>query len=117
MYVILSFTFILFGLTVVASSMNLLVLKFLTMNTEDERREEITRKVQERRSFELSNADLLNVNVNGHILCTFKPDDLENLKKENSLNYCAQLTRSLRTFLRKQFPHCFGQNGNIFSGL
>jgi potassium channel subfamily K protein 9 len=34
-------TFILFGLTVVASSMNLLVLRFLTMNTEDERREEI----------------------------------------------------------------------------
>ncbi|CAF1099280.1 unnamed protein product [Adineta steineri] len=40
-YVVLSMTFILFGLTVVASSMNLLVLRFLTMNTEDERREEI----------------------------------------------------------------------------
>ena len=40
-YVILSMIFILFGLTVVASSMNLLVLRFLTMNTEDQRREEI----------------------------------------------------------------------------
>ena len=40
-YVVLAMTFILFGLTVVASSMNLLVLRFLTMNTEDERREEI----------------------------------------------------------------------------
>ncbi|CAD5114533.1 unnamed protein product [Dimorphilus gyrociliatus] len=40
-YVAFSLIFILFGLTVVGAAMNLLVLRFLTMNTEDERREEL----------------------------------------------------------------------------
>lgn len=39
-YVALSLIFILFGLSVVSSAVNLLVLKFLTLNTEDERRDE-----------------------------------------------------------------------------
>lgn len=39
-YVVFSLIFILFGLTVVSAAMNLLVLRFLTMNTEDERRDE-----------------------------------------------------------------------------
>ncbi|KFD69030.1 hypothetical protein M514_06625 [Trichuris suis] len=38
-YVAFSLIFILFGLTVVSAAMNLLVLRFLTMNTEDERRD------------------------------------------------------------------------------
>ena len=40
-YVAFSLIFILFGLTVVSSAMNLLVLRFLTMNTDDERRDEL----------------------------------------------------------------------------
>lgn len=40
-YVAFSLLFILFGLAVISAAMNLLVLRFLTMNTEDERREEI----------------------------------------------------------------------------
>lgn len=39
-YVIFSLIFILFGLAIVAASLNLLVLRFVTMNTEDERRDE-----------------------------------------------------------------------------
>lgn len=39
-YVVFSLIFILFGLTVISAAMNLLVLRFLTMNTEDERRDE-----------------------------------------------------------------------------
>ncbi|XP_029848452.1 two pore potassium channel protein sup-9 [Ixodes scapularis] len=39
-YVAFSLVFILFGLSVVSAAMNLLVLRFLTMNTEDERRDE-----------------------------------------------------------------------------
>ncbi|GFG38984.1 hypothetical protein Cfor_08007 [Coptotermes formosanus] len=39
-YVALSFVFILFGLAVVAASINLLVLRFMTMNAEDVRRED-----------------------------------------------------------------------------
>ena len=40
-YVAFSLIFILFGLTVVSAAMNLLVLRFLTMNTVDERRDEL----------------------------------------------------------------------------
>lgn len=39
-YVIFSLVFILFGLSVVSGGINLLVLRFLTVNTEDERRDE-----------------------------------------------------------------------------
>lgn len=38
-YVIFALIFILFGLAIVAASLNLLVLRFVTMNTEDERRD------------------------------------------------------------------------------
>jgi len=39
-YVIFSLVFILFGLSVVSAAINLMVLRFLTLNTEDERRDE-----------------------------------------------------------------------------
>lgn len=39
-YVVFSLVFILFGLSVVSGGINLLVLRFLTVNTEDERRDE-----------------------------------------------------------------------------
>uniref|UniRef100_A0A336MNA0 CSON004224 protein n=1 Tax=Culicoides sonorensis TaxID=179676 RepID=A0A336MNA0_CULSO len=38
-YVVFALVFILFGLAIVAASLNLLVLRFVTMNTEDERRD------------------------------------------------------------------------------
>lgn len=38
-YVIFALIFILSGLAIVAASLNLLVLRFMTMNTEDERRD------------------------------------------------------------------------------
>uniref|UniRef100_A0A914HY25 Two pore potassium channel protein sup-9 n=1 Tax=Globodera rostochiensis TaxID=31243 RepID=A0A914HY25_GLORO len=38
-YVIFALVFIVFGLTVISAAMNLLVLRFLTLNTEDERRD------------------------------------------------------------------------------
>jgi potassium channel subfamily K protein len=40
-YVAFSIVFILFGLTVISAAMNLMVLRFLTMNTEDERKAEL----------------------------------------------------------------------------
>lgn len=45
-YVALSLVFILFGLAVVAASINLLVLRFMTMNAEDIRREEAEMQMQ-----------------------------------------------------------------------
>lgn len=47
-YVAFSLIFILFGLTIVSAAMNLLVLRFLTMNTEDERRDEHDREAAAR---------------------------------------------------------------------
>ncbi|KAL5108006.1 Two pore potassium channel protein sup-9 [Taenia crassiceps] len=45
-YVAFSLIFILFGLTVVSSVMNLLVLRFLTMNTDDQRRDDLEAAAQ-----------------------------------------------------------------------
>lgn len=39
-YVAFALIFILFGMAIVAASLNLFVLRFVTMNTEDERRDE-----------------------------------------------------------------------------
>lgn len=74
-YVVFTFTFILLGLTIVASTINLLVLKFLTMNTDDERKEnEYNRKANHS-----ANSDFLN--VNGDLLCSFEPNDLGNTNR------------------------------------
>lgn len=70
-YVALSLVFILFGLAVVAASINLLVLRFMTMNAEDIRREE---------------AD--NQTSSNHAL-TF--DDSVNGKLLGHMNYCSDI--------------------------
>jgi hypothetical protein len=82
--------------------MNLLVLKFLTMNTDDERREEFTREAQRNQSLRFSNADLLNV-VNGNVICSFEPANLEELRRENSFALCCKNTnnRFLNLFSNK----------------
>ncbi|CAF3762207.1 unnamed protein product [Adineta steineri] len=77
-YVVLSMTFILFGLTVVASSMNLLVLRFLTMNTEDERREEIQSAVA--RSSLRFGSDI--ISANGTLIPSLTPDQFDYLSAE-----------------------------------
>ncbi len=54
------------------------------MNTDDELREEYSRKIQQRRqSVRFSNSDILNA-VNGDLLCSLDPEDLEDLRKENN---------------------------------
>jgi len=52
-YVIFSLVFILFGLAVLSAAMNLLVLRFLTMNTEDERKDELEAVAASRRAVRL----------------------------------------------------------------
>ncbi len=115
-YVILSFTFILFGLTVVASSMNLLVLKFLTMNTEDERKEEFTRKEQQKIRKEklnclTSDGDSVNV-VNGNLISTLEPNELEKLRNETSLKLNFRSQESVANFFKNNLPFLFNQNAN-----
>ena len=96
-YVILSLTFILFGLTVISSLINLVVLKFLTMNTVDEGRE-VSRRA-DAKSKRMSSSGLINV-INGDILCNFEAKELENLKKENSFRFFVTKKLNASTLLR-----------------
>jgi hypothetical protein len=95
MYVAFSLTFILFGLTVLASSLNLLVLRFLTMNTEDELREEFYRQAikNPRNTLRFSDCDLLG-SVNGKMSFSLDQDEMEGLRRENTFDFCC-LTRYL----------------------
>ncbi|KAK0395993.1 hypothetical protein QR680_001523 [Steinernema hermaphroditum] len=68
-YVIFSLVFILFGLTVISAAMNLLVLRFLTMNTEDEKRDEKEAKLAAR--------GLVDLNTDGAIVHSFETDESE----------------------------------------
>ncbi|KAK6621596.1 hypothetical protein RUM44_001403 [Polyplax serrata] len=68
-YVALSLVFILFGLAVVAASINLLVLRFMTMNAEDVRREDVELQASTEHVITLDD-DVVNVNgklLAGHI--------------------------------------------------
>ena len=67
-YVAFSLIFILFGLTVVSAAMNLLVLRFLTMNTEDERRQDLEAATAARTAVRLE-GDVITANgavLSGH---------------------------------------------------
>jgi len=66
-YVIFSIVFILFGLTVISAEMNLLVLRFLTMNTEDELRDEIEAAVAAQNAIHLD-GDVITSNGNVHVV-------------------------------------------------
>jgi len=66
-YVTLSIIFILFGLTVISAAMNLLVLRFLTMNTEDERRDELEAAVAAQNAIHLD-GDVITSNGNVHVV-------------------------------------------------
>lgn len=64
-YVAFSLIFILFGLTVISAAMNLLVLRFLTMNTEDERRDEVEAKIAAQGNVHLE-GDIITANGSLH---------------------------------------------------
>ncbi|KAI3389796.1 hypothetical protein SNEBB_001942 [Seison nebaliae] len=96
-YVTFSLIFILFGLTVVASCVNLLVLRFLTMNTEDERREEEDDEQEEAEQMavimsldendnliERSNIDSYNGSIGKDMIFKGRPSKSESLSTINS---------------------------------
>lgn len=112
-YVILSFSFFLFGLAVVASSMNLLVLRFLTMNTDDERKElEQDSTLNKQRSLK-TNVDLINI-VNGNAICTFEQTNLDDLKRENKF-YCPSRNKLFKLFFNKFYPKTNHHSTNLNS--
>ncbi|KAL8566019.1 hypothetical protein ACOMHN_019461 [Nucella lapillus] len=66
-YVAFSIVFILFGLTVISAAMNLLILRFLTMNTVDERREEMEAAAAARGAVRLE-GDVITGQANGNVV-------------------------------------------------
>lgn len=66
-YVAFSLIFILFGLTVISAAMNLLILRFLTMNTVDERREELEAAAAARGAVRLE-GDVITGQANGNVV-------------------------------------------------
>lgn len=65
-YVIFCIIYILFGLTVFAAALNLMVLKLLTMNTADERKDELEALVAARGTPKVD-GDVIQSSINGHI--------------------------------------------------
>jgi hypothetical protein len=68
-----SLIFILFGLTVLSAAMNLLVLRFLTMNTEDERRDERQARLAAKGLVKVDGEDITYVYKYAHIQVTSSP--------------------------------------------
>ncbi|CAG0905283.1 unnamed protein product [Darwinula stevensoni] len=95
-YVVFSLIFILFGLTVVAASVNLLVLRFVTMNTEDERKDELEAMRTAQGAVRLE-GDV--ITTNGSIISGHLPREAASLSDVASVcscKYCDCWSRLLR---------------------
>ncbi|KAH8331150.1 hypothetical protein KR067_012101 [Drosophila pandora] len=94
-YVMFALIFILFGLAIVAASLNLLVLRFVTMNTEDERRDEAQAMQALQVAVKLE-GDV--ITSNGSILSGYEGHDGQSLNGTNTSSMCS--------------CHCMCLNGN-----
>ncbi|XP_016960627.1 two pore potassium channel protein sup-9 isoform X2 [Drosophila suzukii] len=94
-YVMFALIFILFGLAIVAASLNLLVLRFVTMNTEDERRDEAQAMQALQVAVKLE-GDV--ITSNGSILSGYEGHDGQSLNGSNASSMCS--------------CHCMCLNGN-----
>lgn len=91
-YVTFSIFFILFGLTVISAAMNLLVLRFLTMNTEDERRDELEAAAAAQTAVRLD-GDVITSSANGNIVSQAQ----ENPEYNDQLSVCSCSCYNLRS--------------------
>ena len=91
-YVTFSIVFILFGLTVISAAMNLLVLRFLTMNTEDERRDELEAAAAAQTAVRLD-GDVITSSANGNIVSQAQ----ENPEYSEQLSVCSCSCYNLRS--------------------
>ncbi|XP_013097922.1 two pore potassium channel protein sup-9 isoform X2 [Stomoxys calcitrans] len=85
-YVMFALIFILFGLAIVAASLNLLVLRFVTMNTEDERRDEAQAMQALQGSVKLE-GDV--ITANGSILSGYEGHDGQSYSGSNLSSMCS----------------------------
>ena len=91
-YVTFSIIFILFGLIVISALMNLLVLRFLTMNTEDERRDELEAAAAAQTAVRLD-GDVITSSANGNIVSQAQ----ENPEYSDQLSVCSCSCYNLRS--------------------
>ncbi|XP_017104507.1 two pore potassium channel protein sup-9 isoform X1 [Drosophila bipectinata] len=118
-YVMFALIFILFGLAIVAASLNLLVLRFVTMNTEDERRDE-AQAMQFMSKSSLWTNEALQVAVklegdvitsNGSILSGYEGHDGQSLNGTNTSSMCSCHCMCLNGNRHKKENH-FGRNND-----
>ena len=98
-YVAFALIFILFGLTVISAAMNLMVLRFLTMNTEDEQRDEQEAAEAAKTAVHLE-GDVITANgsiISGYHETTVYPSDHHELT-----SVCSCSCYNLRTNRNKQ---------------
>ncbi|KAL9892737.1 two pore potassium channel protein sup-9 isoform X1 [Glossina fuscipes] len=96
-YVMFALIFILFGLAIVAASLNLLVLRFVTMNTEDERRDEAQAMQFMTKSNFWTNEALQGtvklegdvITANGSILSGYEGHDVQSFTGSNASTMCS----------------------------
>ena len=91
-YVTFSIIFILFGLIVISALMNLLVLRFLTMNTEDERRDELEAAAAAQTAVRLD-GDVITSSANGNVVFQAQ----ENPEYSDQLSVCSCSCYNLRS--------------------
>ncbi|XP_017021400.1 two pore potassium channel protein sup-9 [Drosophila kikkawai] len=107
-YVMFALIFILFGLAIVAASLNLLVLRFVTMNTEDERRDEAQAMQALQVAVKLE-GDV--ITSNGSILSGYEGHDGQSLNGSNTSSMCTCPCLSLNRNRHKKNNH-LGKNGD-----
>ncbi|EDV41707.1 uncharacterized protein Dana_GF17367, isoform A [Drosophila ananassae] len=107
-YVMFALIFILFGLAIVAASLNLLVLRFVTMNTEDERRDEAQAMQALQVAVKLE-GDV--ITSNGSILSGYEGHDGQSLNGTNTSSMCSCHCMCLNGNRHKKENH-FGRNND-----
>ncbi|XP_017001288.1 two pore potassium channel protein sup-9 isoform X1 [Drosophila takahashii] len=101
-YVMFALIFILFGLAIVAASLNLLVLRFVTMNTEDERRDEAQAMQALQVAVKLE-GDV--ITSNGSILSGYEGHDGQSLNGSNTSSMCSCHCMCLKGNRHKKSNH------------
>ncbi|XP_044314349.1 two pore potassium channel protein sup-9 isoform X2 [Drosophila rhopaloa] len=99
-YVMFALIFILFGLAIVAASLNLLVLRFVTMNTEDERRDEAQAMQALQVAVKLE-GDV--ITSNGSILSGYEGHDGQSLNGSTNSSMCSCHCMCLNRHKKNQY--------------
>ncbi|KAL4218063.1 Potassium channel subfamily K member 9 [Mactra antiquata] len=113
-YVVFSLIFILFGLTVISAAMNLLVLRFLTMNTEDERRDELEAAVAARNAIYLD-GDVITSNGNVHVVSNAQERPVAVAEFSEVISVCSCSCYKWRSNRGDGTPERNRRRGDLFS--